>query len=136
LAAGDGVAIDGIGVHPYGVAPDDSFCQTDGINCAWGRLAASLSRAQAAWRMPVWVTEFGLDSSDTAAEADYVEVGYRELAAAGVPHAFYFCYSDAMVAPFGLTDGDWAPKPDAFARYQQISGAPAPTPPAPPPPAA
>jgi hypothetical protein len=45
---------------------------------------------------------------------------YRELASRSdlVAHAFYFGLSDAMVAPFGLTDADWNAKPGAYAAYR------------------
>jgi hypothetical protein len=124
--AAGGLSADGVGIHPYGVPPLASWCPDPGedLNCDWGTFASQVNAYNNATGLPVWLTEFGVNSEDVAHEADYVEGGYRALSALGdrVATGFYFCYSDSMVPPFGLTFADGSPKP-AYVRYQQLAGA-------------
>ncbi|HEU0034608.1 MAG TPA: carboxypeptidase-like regulatory domain-containing protein [Kofleriaceae bacterium] len=126
-AAAGGLFADAVGIHPYGVPPAASWCPDPGedLNCEWGTFASKVIEYGDATGVPVWLTEFGLRSEDLAHQADYVEGSYRALAALGdrVGPGFYFCYSDAMVPPFGLTFADGAPKTAPFTRYQQLARA-------------
>lgn len=122
-AASGGLAADAIAIHPYGVVPDASWCPAGGddLSCEWGTLGGKADEYAAASGLPVWVTEFGVKSTDTQHQARYVTDAYAAFAAHGVEHAFVFCESDAMVAPFGMTYADHAPKPDVYAAYQTLA---------------
>jgi polysaccharide biosynthesis protein PslG len=122
-AAAGGLYADAIAIHPYGVVPDASWCPDSGedLNCDWGTLGGKADEYAAASGLPVWVTEFGVKSTDTQHQASYLRDAYAAFAAHGVEHAFVFCESDAMVAPFGLTYANHAPKPDVYATYQELA---------------
>lgn len=111
---------DGVAIHPYGVVPDSTWCPDPGedLECAWGTFGEKLDAYGAATGLPVWITEFGVRTQDTAHQANYLADGFR---AAGGAMAFYFCASDAMVPPFGLTYADGTPKPIAYERFQQVA---------------
>lgn len=125
--AAGGLWADGVAIHPYGVVPSADWCPDPGedLNCEWGSFASKIDEYYAAAGVPIWLTELGLRSTDTQHQANYVEAAYVALAARAdkVATGFYFCYTDAMVPPFGLTYDDGSPKPGAFVRYQQIAGA-------------
>jgi hypothetical protein len=119
------LAADGISIHPYGVVANAGWCPDpgEGLNCDFGTIGDKLADYHGATGLPVWITELGIETTDAAHQADFVTGMYGELAGhPEVAHAFYFGLSDAMVAPFGLTDTSWTPKP-AYARYQALTGA-------------
>jgi polysaccharide biosynthesis protein PslG len=122
-AAAGGLAADAIAIHPYGVVPDASWCPDSGedLNCEWGTLGGKADEYAAASGLPVWVTEFGVKSTDTQHQARYVRDAYAAFAAHAVERAFVFCESDAMVAPFGMTYANHAPKPNVYAAYQTLA---------------
>jgi hypothetical protein len=124
-AAAGGLWADGVSIHPYGVVPDASWCPDPGedLNCEWGTLGGKVDEYTAWTGLPVWITEWGLKTSDTAHAAHYLADGYAAFASRGAlaPHAFWFCESDAMVPPFGLTFADGSPKPDVYATYQALT---------------
>jgi hypothetical protein len=122
-AAAGGLHADGVSIHPYGVVPDASWCPNPGedLDCDWGTLGGKVDDYGGATGLPVWVTEFGVRSADTQHQADYLTAGFTALASHGAAHAFLFCESDAMVAPFGLTYADWTAKPVAYAAYQALA---------------
>jgi polysaccharide biosynthesis protein PslG len=122
-AAAGGLAADAVAIHPYGVVPDASWCPDSGedLNCEWGTLGGKADEYAAASGLPVWVTEFGVKSTDTQHQARYVREAYAAFAAHGVEHAFVFCESDAMVAPFGMTYADRSPKRDAYETYRSLA---------------
>jgi Glycosyl hydrolase catalytic core len=111
---------DAVAIHPYGVVPDSTWCPNPGedLNCEWGTFRGKLDEYGAATGLPIWITEFGLRTQNTTHQANYLEASFR--AAAGTM-AFYFCASDAMVPPFGLTYADGTPKPAAYERFQQVA---------------
>lgn len=84
---------DGIGVHPYGVAPQDY---------------ASLVAAHRAFSaLPVWFTEFGLESGpDQASGATKYFAFSRGL----VPFAIWFCLQD-IPQTFGVVDANAVKRP-------------------------
>jgi len=135
-AAAGGLAADGVAIHPYGVPPDSSWCPDPGedLNCDWGTLGGKADEYHNATGLPVWITEFGIRTQDTQHAANYLSAAYTafESRADIVPHAFFFCESDAMVPPFGLTFADGSPKPDAYATYRGLTGSGDPPPPPPP----
>jgi hypothetical protein len=122
-ASTGGLYADAVAIHPYGVVPSASWCPDPGedLDCDWGTLGGKVDEYRAASGLPVWITEFGLKTEDTAHQARYLVDAYTVFANRGVPHAFVFCESDAMVAPFGLTYADRTPKPDVFAAYQALA---------------
>jgi hypothetical protein len=137
-AATGGLYADGVSIHPYGVPPDASWCPDPGedLNCDWGTIGGKVDEYHNATGLPVWISEFGIRTQDTQHAAAYLAAAYTALEsrAAIVPHAFYFCESDAMVPPFGLTFADGSPKPDVYAAYRALAGGSGEEPPPPPPP--
>jgi hypothetical protein len=123
--AAGGLWADGVSIHPYGVVPDARWCPDPGedLNCGWGTLGGKVDEYNAWTGLPVWITEWGIKSTDTRHAAAYVTDGYAAFGSRGglVAHAFVFCESDAMVSPFGLTFADGTPKPDVYAAYQALS---------------
>lgn len=119
--AADGLYADAVAIHPYGVGLD-VWCPDpgEGLNCAFGTIDGKLDEYYAATGLPIWITELGIATGDSYHQADYITGMYRELASRSdlVAHAFYFGLSDAMVAPFGLTDADWNAKPGAYEAYR------------------
>lgn len=122
---------DGVAIHIYGVVPNDAWCAKGGLaigegnlNCAWGRLDGKVYEYGKKTGLPVWVTEVGLKTEDTGKQAQYLEDAHNAFSSTGsmLERVFWFAYSDAMVKPFGLTDTNWSPKPDVYARYQMIAG--------------
>jgi hypothetical protein len=124
---------DGIAIQIYGVVPNDGWCGPGGpaegefLNCAWGRHDGKVDEYhQRSGGLPVWVTEVGFRTHDNLKMASYLEDAYVAFASTGdrLARVFWFGYSDAMVAPFGLTDENWQPKPHVYERYQQLAGGP------------
>ncbi len=124
-----------IAIQIYGVVPNDSWCvpggpgtNDDNLKCEWGRLDGKVSEYHGKAGLPVWVTEFGFKTTDTVKQAKYLDDAYHALASTGdkLGIAFWFCFSDAMVEPFGLTDKSWSPKPQVYAQYQALAKGAAP----------
>jgi hypothetical protein len=124
--AAGGLYADGVSIHPYGVVPDSSWCPDPGedLNCDWGTLGGKVDEYYNATGLPVWITEFGIKTQDTQHAANYLAGAYTAFESRGeaVAHAFFFCESDAMVPPFGLTFADGSPKPDVYAMYRALTG--------------
>ena len=74
--------------------------------------------------LPTWITEVG--TNDMTVQADFPARTFQALAAdeVGIHTAavFWFCWSDGMVAPFGLVDTSGNPKP-SYASYQSFAKA-------------
>lgn len=69
---------------------------------------------------PHWITEWGRTTADRRLQAQYVrEMGRYLRDRPSIAVAFYFCYSDAMVEPYGLVDANDSPK-DALAEFQRL----------------
>jgi hypothetical protein len=118
---------DFIAVHPYGQRAPNGW-----PNPSWGfGNMSALFDAYLAFGKPLFVSEIGVDTTDEAFAADYlqnvyelVRTSYRER----VVTVFWFCWSDAMVTPFGILRSDGSSKP-AHARYRMLArGLPAPAP--------
>ena len=117
--------VDGIAVHPYGR-------QTGLEPVSWGtggRLD-DLFDYYLAFGLPLWVSEVGMPGDAAIASDDpqpLVELylpNVYDVAQHGYPgrvrHVFWFCWSDAMVPPFGLRNGDDTPK-GVFAQFRQVA---------------
>ena len=114
-AAGGSLAYQGVGIHPYGQRAPDGW--PDG-SWGFGDLSDLYDRYYAAAGLPLWVTELG--TVDSGRQADYLRNVYaltRDSYLARVPVVLWFCWSDAMVPPFGVVDAGGARKPsyDAYA---------------------
>lgn len=118
--AGGVLPVDYVAVHPYGQrAPDNWPSSTWGF----GNMSDLFDR-YLAYGKPLWVSEIGHDTTDTAFQADYLANVYalaRGEYAGRVPVVFWFCWSDAMVPSFGLLTSGGAAKP-AYTRYRAIAG--------------
>jgi N-acetyl-anhydromuramyl-L-alanine amidase AmpD len=107
---------DAVGVHPYGRRPTDNW-----PNPTWGfgPLVGLLQQYYAAANRPIWVTEMG--SKDPATQGLFPQRTFESIDASlgMVPVVFWFCWSDGMVAPFGLLAKDGAKKPayDSFRAF-------------------
>ncbi len=115
--AAGGLPTDAVGIHPYGQrAPDDWPDPSWGF----GNMSA-LFDAYLVFGQPLWVTEIG--TIDEPLQADYLENVYTLAAgpyAGLVPVVLWFCWSDAMVPPFGVLYADGTPKP-SFDRYRAVA---------------
>jgi hypothetical protein len=117
--AAGGLTVDAVAVHPYGQrAPDNWPSPTWGF----GNMSDLFNR-YLAFGKPLWVTEIGINDSDTTLYAPYLENVYklaRDQYPNRVVRVFWFCWSDGMVPPFGLLDANGNAKP-AYSRYQSIA---------------
>jgi hypothetical protein len=70
---------------------------------------------------PLWVTEIGtVDEPNQAAYLENVYALARDAYAGQVSVVFWFCWSDGMVAPFGVVSSSGEPKP-AYHQYRTIT---------------
>jgi hypothetical protein len=118
--AGGSLPVDYVAVHPYGQrAPDNWPSSTWGF----GNMSDLFDR-YLAYGKPLWVSEIGVNTSDNAFQANYLQNVYQLASgeyAGRVPVVFWFCWSDAMVPPFGMLNASGAAK-DAYYRYQWLAG--------------
>jgi hypothetical protein len=71
--------------------------------------------------LPFWVTEIGtVDEPNQAAYLDNVYTLGRDAYTGHVSVVFWFCWSDGMVAPFGVVSPSGKPKP-AYHRYRAVA---------------
>jgi len=138
LCSGDPSKFDGvdvsplnaISVHPYGqgVPAGDGlelFPSPFGFGGEGAHIGHLINNYQQ-FGKPIWVSEWGSNDTDMANATDmggeansatYVGRMMRHLRSRGdVDAAFYFCWSDSMVASFGLSRADGGQK-SAFAEY-------------------
>lgn len=107
--------IDGVGVHPYGQRPRN-FPETWGF----GELSAFIANYYSVAGIPLWITEIGTD--DLSKQPSYLGNFYKdikELYLSKVEAVFWFCYSDAMVNPYGLFTANGNTK-DSYAIYKNM----------------
>ncbi|MFN7131933.1 MAG: CARDB domain-containing protein [Myxococcales bacterium] len=125
-AAAGGLFADGVGLHPYGQRPEPGFPSPD---WGFGELETLVNAYHARLGLPVWITEFGTE--DESIQAEYLSRAFARIAgplAGKVARAVWFCWSDGMVAPFGVVDGAGNPKP-AWHAFHGFAGAVVPPPP-------
>lgn len=116
--AAGGLYADGVGIHPYGQRAPDNW-----PNASWGfGNMSSLFSGYLAFGKPLWLTEIG--TNDSADQAQYLKNVYNLAAGYGsqVPEVFWFCWSDAMVSPFGVLDSSGNQKA-AYGAYQSVAPA-------------
>ena len=107
-AAGGSLAYDGVGIHPYGQRAPDGWPDA---SWGFGDLSDVYDRYYAAAGLPLWVTELG--TVDAVRQAEYLTNVYtltRDAYLSRVPVVLWFCWSDAMVSPFGVLDAGGAHK--------------------------
>lgn len=99
---------DYIAVHPYNKLPQDM---------------SQLFNSYLAYRKPLLVSEIGMDTTDTLAQANYLEGVYklvRDSFDKRVVSVFWFCWSDAMVPNLGVLYSNGTPKPSRE-RYKEMA---------------
>ncbi len=84
-----------------------------------GDLLASYA---AVTKLPIWITEMG--TNDMTVQGPFPFMFFDAIAndmpaSVVCAAAIWFCWSDAMVTPFGIVDATGAPKPSyySFANY-------------------
>jgi N-acetyl-anhydromuramyl-L-alanine amidase AmpD len=121
VQAGSGGVLhaDAVGVHPYGRRPTDNWPSP-----TWGifgpGLIGLLQQYYAAANKPLWITEMGCD--DLAVQGQFPERTFESVntnLVGIVPAVFWYCWSDRMVAPWGLLEGSGTKKPayDSFRAF-------------------
>lgn len=127
-AGGTQASFDVIAIHPYGRrAPDDWPSPTWGF----GNMSELLYR-WLAFGKPVWLTETGLQTAvpqsaaDEQFQADYLHNVYRLLLdhfSGRVEAAFWFCWADGMVEPFGIHGWNGQPHEQkaSYHRYRALA---------------
>lgn len=113
FAAGLLQTVDGLTVHPYrlrGEGLDAELAHLDAVMAAHGR------------RVPVWATEFSLDTTDTTMAAGELVKQATIMAGAGVPQASWYALIDQKSFPtMGLfASGAIKAQGRAFALMQQV----------------
>jgi hypothetical protein len=111
------LTVDAVAVHPYGQRAPDNW-----PNPQWGfGNMSDLFDRYLTFGLPLWVTEIG--TVDESNQAAYLENVYRlagDEYSTLVPRVFWFCWSDGMVLPFGLTSTTGDPKP-AYWQYRAVA---------------
>ena len=120
LGAGGTLPVDYVAVHPYGQrAPDDWPSSSWGF----GNMSTLLNNC-IAFGKPLWISEIGDNSGNQAFTSDYLANVYNLITsryASSVLEVFWFCWSDGMVANFGIVDAAGNPK-QQYSRYQSLAG--------------
>ena len=94
VALGAAKYADAISLHAYPWGLDDE--------AVWISYRAELRFEQQAWAKPVWITETGQRTTDTATQTAYMETAYSLFVQAGVRHIFWFSITDQPDGEFGL----------------------------------
>jgi hypothetical protein len=121
VQAGSGGVLpaDAVGVHPYGRRPADNWPSP-----TWGGLEPGLvgllQQYFAAVNKPIWITEMGCN--DLSVQGPFPQRTFDSVnsnLAGTVPVVFWYCWSDGMVAPWGLLASNGAKKPayDSFRAF-------------------
>ncbi|MBN1641756.1 MAG: hypothetical protein JXA09_11015 [Anaerolineae bacterium] len=117
---------DAVAIHPYGLRPTRDWPTP---TWGFGVLTDAVRRYHAAADVPIWITEFGVEGGN--AQHEFPGRAFAALDAElprEAPCAFWFCWSDGMVSPFGLlrVEGDKKPAYSSFqgfARQPLVTGA-------------
>ncbi len=121
IQAMDGhLAGDAVAIHPYTKRPTPDWPDPD-----WGTgyVGDLIAGYQQVITRPIWITEIGLETVDDEAQAEYLRRFYDTITTRfsdRVEQVFWFCYTDAMAHPYGLSDFARRPKA-AYAAYRQTA---------------
>ncbi len=85
---------DAISVHAYAWGHPDA--------AVWASYLAELRLQEAAWQLPVWITETGARTTDSGTQSAYVQAAYDLFVRAGVAGIFWFSDTDQSQGTFGL----------------------------------
>jgi uncharacterized coiled-coil protein SlyX len=124
---GGNLPADVIAIHPYGQRPAKDWPRPDWGFGYWADLMLNYYRA--GQHRPLWITEMGVKEDDLEHNgdkvADFLNRFYQDVSRFDdkVKMLFWFCYSDGMVAPFGLIDNRGNRKPAYFAYHKAAAGA-------------
>jgi hypothetical protein len=115
---GDVLYADAVAIHPYGLRP-----AADWPTPTWGFgvLTDSVRRYYRVADKPIWITEYGVESS--AKRGEFPERAFSALSDQvhkAAPIAFWFCWSDGMVPSHGLKLVDDRKKP-SYGSYQSFA---------------
>lgn len=99
--------VDGVGLHPYGVSPDGSWCKSGGktSGCValltYGEnLAKEIDNFKLATGKPIWVTELGFGVNNNAKaeswQGEYLKRAFKVLSDNGVPVIIWYSWTDKM----------------------------------------
>jgi hypothetical protein len=126
VGSGGVLPADAVGVHPYGRRPTDNWPSP-----TWGGLQPGLvgllQQYHTVANKPLWVTEMGCNDPPVQGlfPGRTLESVNANLAGI-VPAMFWYCWSDGMVAPWGLLESNGTKKPayDSFRAFatQPYSG--------------
>jgi|GEM_PF-2020716 len=113
--------------HPYGQRPEPDWPHPNWAFGYFGDLLNGYYRA--GQRKPIWITEMGVKEEDLNHNreqvAEFLGKYYNAVITRfsdKVQKLIWFCYSDGMVPPFGLTEANGNRKP-AYAAYQRAAAA-------------
>jgi hypothetical protein len=108
-------------LHPYGQRPEPNWPDP---NWGFGYVGDLISRYQAVFNGPWWITESGVDSLSDEEQGEYLRRMYKTIKTEfpdKVNQLFWFCYSSGMVTPYGLVEASSVRKP-AYEAYRQSAG--------------
>ena len=112
-----GGTADGYSLHPYVVRPDRENAIQEVID-------AINSMANATGR-PIWITEFGWETSDQVAQAAWLLQVYQlQQNMTNINSVMWYAFSDAQNPGFGLVDATGTPKLAFIALMQHLAGHP------------
>jgi len=116
-----------VAFHPYGQRPEPNWPDPNWAFGYFGDLLNGYYRA--GQRKPIWITEMGVKEEDLNHNreqvAEFIDKYYNTVITRfsdKVQKLIWFCYSDGMVPPFGLTEASGNRKP-AYATYKRIAAA-------------
>jgi hypothetical protein len=109
---------DAVAIHPYGLRPAPDWPTP---NWGFGVLTEAVHRYYAKGAKPVWITEYGVEGG--AKRGEFPERAFSALSDKvheKAPYAFWFCWSDGMVSPYGLVRVDESKTP-AYGSFQSFA---------------
>eukprot|EP01006_Ploeotia_vitrea_P066851 TRINITY_DN95866_c0_g1_i1.p1 TRINITY_DN95866_c0_g1~~TRINITY_DN95866_c0_g1_i1.p1 ORF type:complete len:322 (-),score=15.80 TRINITY_DN95866_c0_g1_i1:267-1232(-) len=130
VQAAGGLFCDAVGLHPYGRRPTPNWpSPTWGFGALQPLLAAynhTIATHNNGKGLPMWLTEYG--TNDLNVQGTFPEHMFEALNGYqphfDVPILFWFCWSDGMVNPFGLTTAEQQPKPSYHSFYKYAHSQP------------
>jgi hypothetical protein len=125
-AVGGDLPADVVAFHPYAQRPERDWPRPDWAAGYIGDLVDGYYKAGR--KKTLWISEMGSKPNEVGGDegsAEFLRRYYRAIITRfgdKVEELFWFCYSDGMVSPFGLKDGNGNPKP-AYNAFRQAVAA-------------